>query len=377
MPPFHNVNSSDDLALPNTNNSLSANNALQQCSPSELDSTADKIGKTLAYSVILVFALCGNAVVVHVVLKNKLLRKTINCFVVNMAVSDLLIPLVVIPRKITEIITDSAFKWLVDGLLGELLCKFVFFAQDVSTAVSVLTLLFIAMNRFGAVVFPLQTSFINSVCSRVVLLALSWVFALGLHAPYFYAFKLAPGPDGDQMCTMNWEPAFENIPTMKRYSTALLLVIFIIPFILLAVLYSFIWIHLKRQGSRMRQVSYDRARRQRTNRNVLKMAITIVISFALCWAPFNIYVFLVVFVWDWQPPFCFSKTFQFVAPFMGYANSAINPCIYFIFVENYRTGLKRMLPSSFSRSSLASNPKVNKQHAVEMATVDHKKAARL
>ena len=60
------------------------------------------------------------------------MRKPINFFIVNMAMSDLLPPIMRMPRKIQTLYIDS---WLIGGPLGQVLCKLVLFLADISTAV--------------------------------------------------------------------------------------------------------------------------------------------------------------------------------------------------------------------------------------------------
>ena len=346
------VRNSSGLTSSNGLNASFVNDSHHQCPLSEADSASVKTAKVIAYALVLLLSLGGNFALIRVIWKTGVLSKAVNGLIVNMSISDLFIPLIVIPRKMTEIITGSAFKWLVSGPLGLALCKLVFFVQDVTTAVSVFSLLFIAVDRFVAVWFPFSAGLFSRRV-RPCLIASTWLLAAGLTAPYLYAFKLLPGPDGSTMCLMNWEPAFENIPTMKTYSTVIFTTIFIVPFSLLALLYALIWIQLKKQGHLpLHQVPY-KARREKRNRRVLHMSLAIVVGFAICWAPFNVYAFLVMFAWDWRPPFCMPQAFQFAALFMAYANSALNPCIYFIFVENFRSGLQRLLSGrSLSQSSL-------------------------
>jgi len=74
---------------------------------------------------------------------------------VNMAVSDLLFSLVAIPDQITRIVTDS-WHWHVSGILGSIFCKFYIFTSSLSLFVSVRSLVWIAIDRFVAVVFPLK-----------------------------------------------------------------------------------------------------------------------------------------------------------------------------------------------------------------------------
>ena len=127
----------------------------------DVESNAQRISKVCAFSFILLGSFFGNIFVIIIVYKRRDLRKTMNYFVVNMAVSDLLFPLVVIPDQITKIVTDSWY-WHVGGILGLTLCKLFYFASLVSLIVSVQSLVWIAVDRFVAVVFPLKFALISS-----------------------------------------------------------------------------------------------------------------------------------------------------------------------------------------------------------------------
>ncbi|KAL9972503.1 hypothetical protein ACROYT_G018819 [Oculina patagonica] len=77
--------------------------------------------------------------------RNKRMQSITNYLIVNMAVSDILITVLSVPRRITEILVGPR-RWLVGGILGSALCKSFSFLQDISTAVSVLSLLVIAID---------------------------------------------------------------------------------------------------------------------------------------------------------------------------------------------------------------------------------------
>ena len=54
---------------------------------------AEKIGKTFAYCLIFIVSLAGNTLIGIIVYKAKTMRKTNNFLIVNMAMSDLLLPI--------------------------------------------------------------------------------------------------------------------------------------------------------------------------------------------------------------------------------------------------------------------------------------------
>ena len=118
------------------------------------NSTAEKIGKTFFYSSIFLVSLAGNTVIAIIVYKTKPMRKPINFLIVNMAMSDLMYPIFLIPMSIQGVYIDS---WMIDGPLGQASCKLVFFLTQASGLVSILSLVLIAVDRCGAVVLPLRS----------------------------------------------------------------------------------------------------------------------------------------------------------------------------------------------------------------------------
>ena len=141
--------------------------------------TADKIGQTFAYCLIFLVSLAGNTVVGIIVYKTKTMRKPINFLILNMAMSDLLFPIFRIPHLIQMLYMDS---WLIGGPLGQALCKLVYFLPDVSTAVSIQSLVLIAVGRYGAVVLPLLPPLISSKRCPFLILA-TWISCDGSSRP--------------------------------------------------------------------------------------------------------------------------------------------------------------------------------------------------
>ena len=156
------------------------------------DSNAEKVLMVLAYFIILLVSLVGNSLVILVFYKNKQLRRSINYYVLNMAVSGLFTPLTIMPVHIVHIISGST-AFMVDTtlVLGNILCKLCYFLPDVSLMVSIQSLLLISVDRFIAVVFPLQIKLISSKV-RFICISCTWIVAIAVHAPYFYTFKLIP-----------------------------------------------------------------------------------------------------------------------------------------------------------------------------------------
>ena len=173
-----------------TNHTVSSNS--DQACEITADSAVEVTAKALAFIFIFLVSFIGNIFILVVIYKNKQLRRSINCFVFNMAVSDLGIPLTRMTVMIVEIISGSS-SWKVDRpwLLGNILCKLAYFLSDVSFVVSIGSLLLISMDSLIAVVFPLKAKLISSKVRLISILS-TWLVAIAVHAPYFYGFKLIP-----------------------------------------------------------------------------------------------------------------------------------------------------------------------------------------
>ena len=78
------------------------------CSATQLP-TAFQIVITAAYRLIFVVSIFGNSCLIVVVFRSQALKKTINFLIVNMAISDLLMPLIRIPWKVLALHQNS---WL-------------------------------------------------------------------------------------------------------------------------------------------------------------------------------------------------------------------------------------------------------------------------
>ena len=303
-----------------------------------------KVIKALCYCVIMLMSLVGNTLVIIIIFRNTRMRTTTNNLIANMAISDLLFPLFAVPKEIAQIVIGKS-RWLVVGIGGEILCKFVNFSQDISTAVSILSLVVIAFDRFHAVKFPFQPAVITPKICRIVI-CLIWVVAVGLHSTYFYTFKLIV-EGNDIYCKNEWEPAFETASTQKVYFLIIFLVLIFFPIAVIIILYTAIAIEVWKQKGPTEHSCRERQRREQENRRVLKQVVTVVVVFVSCITPVTIFSCLLLFVWNIEkiPPGIDEVNFHFCALFIMHSNAAISPCIYFIFNKNYRKGLSEIYES--------------------------------
>ena len=304
-----------------------------------------KIGQTVALSLILVVSLVGNSLIVLIVYKTPTLRKPINMLIANMAMSDLLYPIFFVPAHLAE---WHAGSWLIGGTLGQALCKIHIFLVDVSSLVSIQSLVLITVDRFVAVVVPLRSPLVSRKRCLFFIVA-SWIVAMAVHSPYLVAYKLGKYPER-LMCEDLWQEAFGG-NTYPNYILAGAIVFFYIPFVLLVILYSNILIKLKNQVHPGEQSANAEQQRTRRNRNVLKMAITIVVVFFICWIPLISNAIIENFSAPDSLIFssCSFHLYHTVTFFMAFANCAINPIICLTLNSNYRQAFKRLVSCCAAR----------------------------
>ena len=304
--------------------------------------TTQKIRGTVAFCLIIIVSLVANSLIVILVCKTPNLKKPINYFIANMASSDLLYPIFWIPWQLSYLHTNS---FLIGGQLGQALCKLLPFFGNVSFVVSIQNLILIAVDRFGAVVFPLRSPLIRSKLCPFFILA-TWIVAVAVNLPVLFANKLVESPEGT-WCVVEWKKAFEESSSYASFALASYILFIYIPVLLLVILYSIIVIKLKTQAHPGEQSANTQQQRDRRNRNVLQMSIAIVTVFVLCWLPFSINYFII----RYQDPFThFSCSFWIyydVTFYMTCAYCAVNPIICFMFSSNYRKALKRLIKCSF------------------------------
>ena len=310
-----------------------------------LNFSALKIGGTVTYCLIFIVSLVANSLIVMIVYKTPNLRKPINYFIANMASSDLLYPIFLMPWKLSFLHTNT---FLIGGQLGQALCKLVPFIISVSFVVSIQNLILIAVDRFGAVVFPLRSPLIRSKLCPFFILA-TWIVAMAVNSPDLFTFELHQENSGEIYCTERWEKAFGESSSSADFTVASYIVFIYLPVMLLAILYSIIFIKLKTQVHPGEQSTNNQQQRDRRNRNVLQMSIAIITVFVFCWLPYSINYL----IWYWDTSMHFSCSFRQYLYFtldMTNAHSAINPIICFMFSGNYRKALKRLIKCSFAQA---------------------------
>lgn len=301
------------------------------------DSVPVKLTKILVFSFILSSSLVGNTLIIIIVYKREELRKTTNYFIVNMAVSDFIFPLQAIPVSLAQL-TLGSLHWPIGGTAGLILCKLGSYLRRLSGTVSAESLIWIAVDRFMAVVLPMKVHLISSKF-RAFAIASTWIVAMIINSVDLYAFKVV-GKNHEVLCTYSNDTAF-----ILLYGKVRLALFQIAPLIAMTVLYCVIVVTLRRQNKAL-QCSAENQIAPR-KKQAIKMSLCIMIAFYICVLPMSL--LSVTLEYGMEMPCPFKKVLVSLGYVMYYLSSTINPIICMTLVKSYRRSLTEIINLLWSK----------------------------
>ncbi|XP_048396817.1 D(3) dopamine receptor [Stegostoma tigrinum] len=181
----------------------------------------------------LIFAIIfGNVLVCLAVLREKSLQTTTNYLVVSLAVADLLVAILVMPWVVyLEVVGDWSFS--------RTSCN-IFVTLDVMMCTaSILNLCAISIDRYTAVVMPIQYNTNYSSRRRVtIMITAVWIMSFAVSCPLLFGFNTTDDPS---LCSI-------SNPDFVVYSS---IVSFYLPFFVTLSVYVRIYIVLKKRRKRI------------------------------------------------------------------------------------------------------------------------------
>ena len=289
-------------------------------------------------------SLIGNVLIILVVYKRKELRRTINYFIVNMAVSDFLISGLIIVMASQSLVDNSWSSYMAFGSsTGLIPCMLEVLLQAISFAVSSQSLVWIALDRFVAVVIPMKVHFIST-RFRSFAIASTWVFAIVAVSPLllFIFFE----ENEKTKCVLIGYPGVSRMAiTYFKVYTA---VFQIVPFFAVTFFYGAITLTLKRQDKVFNANKVHQ--HSKTKGRAIKMTLNIVAAFYIFFSP----LLTASLIWEYQIVNDCSASMRLLwnASFgLMHVSWTINPVLCFTFIQSYRNGLKEVLRSWWNKSS--------------------------
>ena len=296
-----------------------------------------------AYAIIFLLSVVGNSLILHIVRTRPSIRQNpFNWLLVNTALADFLN--VITATSFTVPILLCGECW-VSGIIGTILCKLIPFFLTVSICVSIWSLVIIAADRYLAIVCTACQNK-RPLSGRSVLrcIAAVWFFVGLIFSWELYVYKVEEVDVDVAVCYHHqFHEASEelSIILVKAEMIVKVAITYAIPLVIMGVLYSliakFLWSH-KPPGS---ATQLTHSKRTRSFRGVIKMLMTAVAVFALCWLPVHVCHIMSIFFLDSYDTIPFI--IRGLLFWMAHANAAIHPWLFIAFSENLRRETKGIL----------------------------------
>ncbi|XP_053741509.1 D(4) dopamine receptor-like [Synchiropus splendidus] len=158
-------------------------------SAAQSDATGRNV-PALVFGILLTIAIiCGNLLVCLSVLTEKALKTTTNYFIVSLAVADLMLAVLVLPLFIYSEFQDGVWT------LSTTVCDGLMTMDVMLCTASIFNLCAISIDRFIAVLIPLNYNRKHVDLRQAVLLSATWILALAVASPIIFGINNVPGRD--------------------------------------------------------------------------------------------------------------------------------------------------------------------------------------
>ena len=279
---------------------------------------------------IFVVSFTANLIVAGTILGRKHLRNITHLFVFNQCIADLLRVSLQIPPLVVNILLSY---WP----FGPVYCNLSYPINIFLMSVSILNVCAISIDRYFSITSPLLYQARQIMSKKIVLFLLLFVWLepliialLPMFAWRDISFNPRPG-----YCFVQWTAA----PDFERpYLVCLMVANFVVPSLAMNMIYARIFVIASKHAKRVKYESSvcniatsTRPRIDAKDMRIIAVLATIVGFFLVCWLPFFVNGFVLLF-----SPKLMTPTLYTVSVYLSFANAAINPLIYALFTRDIR-----------------------------------------
>ncbi|XP_030058603.1 thyrotropin-releasing hormone receptor-like [Microcaecilia unicolor] len=307
-----------------------------------------------AISVFLVLVTCvigivGNVMVVLVVFTTRDMRTPTNCYLVSLAVADLM---VLVAAGLPNISDSLAGTWI----YGHAGCLGITYFQYLGINVSSCSITAFTVERYIAICHPMRAQTICTVSRAKRIIAVVWIFTSIYCMLWFFLVDI--NVNERQQVECGYKVSRNLYLPIYLVDFA---VFYVTPLFVATVLYGLIGRVLflsplsqqadngterwrerstkeKRGSNPGSSKMSNRPRSVSSRKQVTKMLAVVVILFALLWMPYRTLVLVNSFV---ENPYL-DPWFILFCRICVYANSAINPVIYNLMSQKFRKAFKKL-----------------------------------
>lgn len=293
----------------------------------------------LAYFTIGFLAISGNYMVISILTKFKSLRTPSNILVLNLAISDLLLMLCLIPEAVFNFINGGPWQF------GEMACQIHAFSGALCGYSQITTLVFISWDRYNVIVRGMKGKPLTM--SKVAaMLLFNWIWAFGwsvspLVGWGYYTMNGMLGTCAFDGLTQDW--------SNKTHILATSFFLWLLPIMIIIGCYVFIvqavFHHedeLRQQAKKMNVASLRSGadQEQTAEFRIAKVALINVSLWIIAWTPFTI----VCCYGTWVDTSTITPFIDSIPIILAKSSCCYNPLIYALSHPKYRECLKELFP---------------------------------
>ena len=272
------------------------------------------------YAFIVVVGLIGNSLILTVVKKKRYMHTTTNFLLANLALADLLTLLWCIPGIALQYVTHPG------GVLGDILCKFITMNHlaGISLLVAGLTLTLVSVERYNALVNPLNVRLRLTKENVRYPIAIMWIFGFIFVLPLFV---VEHWNETRQSCVLHWKK-----PSSTIYWSLLVMLVTIAFFVVCFCYFNIVrGLYFTKKICSEPSGQPSQVEEIQAKRKIVKLSITITVIFMACFFPYVVATVLDVSI---------TSELYRVVFFLVYCNCCVNPICYALQSSNYRTAFK-------------------------------------
>ncbi|KAJ6662000.1 hypothetical protein lerEdw1_012847 [Lerista edwardsae] len=268
------------------------------------------------YSLVFIFGLLGNSLVVLILVKYKKLKSMTDIYLLNLAISDLLF-IFSLPLWIYH----AAHEWV----FGDAMCKILSGISLTGFYTGSFFIILLTFDRYLAIVHAVFGLKVRKAVYGSITSAITWGIALLAALPEFI-FATEQQESGRPVCSPRYTNETQNV--WNQFMTLKMnLIGLIFPMLVMIFCYS-------------RIISTLMRCRNEKKHKAVKLIFIIMIVYFLCWTPFNLVLLLQTFQTQFSLSNCGSISNLFIAvqvtEAIAMVHCCINPLIYAFAGEKFR-----------------------------------------
>ncbi|XP_041086594.1 G-protein coupled receptor 54-like [Polyodon spathula] len=303
----------------------------------------------LFFAILMVVGLAGNSLVIYVVTKHKQMRTVTNFYIANLATTDIIFLVCCVPFT-------AALYPLPSWIFGDFMCKLVNYIQQVSAQATCVTLTAMSVDRWYVTVYPLRSlrQRTPQVAAAVSLGIWLGSFLVSIPVPMYHRITKGEWFGPQTYCTEH----FPSISHEKAFILYNFLAVYLLPLVTICVCYTAMLFQMGHPTVEPSDNNYQlqllAGRSEAMRAKISRMVAVMVLLFALCWGPIQLYILVQAFSTSFERDYYIYKV-KIWAHCMSYTNSCVNPIVYSFMGTNFRKAFKKAFPFIFKQRIAGAN----------------------